>query len=69
MLWAFINMLVEKQKLAKDFDINDYTLVYNIQQVGLSLDFKNTLRIVITAVMFIAASSVISVLVINKRDV
>ena len=69
LLWAFINMLVEKQKLAKDFDINDYTLVYNIQQVGLSLDFKNTLRIVITAVMFIAASSVISVLVINKRDV
>ena len=69
LLWAFINMLVEKQKLAKDFDINDYTLMYNIQQVGLSLDFKNTLRIVITAVMFIAASSVISVLVINKRDV
>ena len=69
LLWVFINMLVEKWNIAKDFIVNDYTLVYNIQQVGLSFDFKNTLRIIIVAVMFIAVSSIISVLTINKRDI
>lgn len=69
LLWVFINMLVEKWNIAKDFIVNDYTLVYNIQQVGLSFDFKNTSRIIIVAVMFIAVSSIISVVTINKRDI
>lgn len=69
LLWIFINMLIEKWNIAKDFIINDYTLVYNIQKVGLNFDFKNTLRIVIVAVMFIAVSSIVSVLTINKRDI
>lgn len=68
-LWILINMIINKLKISDSFSVNDYTLVYNIQNIDMSFDFKNTLRIVAVAVLFVAASSIISVIVLNRRDV
>lgn len=68
-IWVFINMVVERLNIAEDFIINNYTLVYNIQQIGLDFNFENTLRIITVAAVFVALSSIISVIAMNRRDV
>lgn len=69
LLWFGINQALYKLGIDEKFDISLYTVVRNIQTVGMSFDFNDTLRVVVVALSFIVISTAIAMLITNKRDV
>lgn len=68
-LYAFVNILLQKCGASKDFNIGSYFVENCIAIVNPDLIGGDLIRVIVVGLVFIAVSTLISMFVIQKRDI